>query len=531
MNNIKYLYLITALLLLGCTEHFEDLNKDPAGFANIEPGIQLAKVQVDLSGQREEVWRYDLGICSPYVQHFAGSWWTQHGGQYNIVERSHWFSLWEATYPRDLKNIVDLIERTSDNPEYANINAAARIMKVFIFAKVTDAYGDVPYSEAIKGYTEKIFLPAYDRQEDIYMDFFKELDEAVSALDPSGNEVSGDLFFDGDVNKWIRFGNSLRMRLGFRLTKVDLATAKTQVEAAIAGGVMESTDDMVYMEHMALNFGNNENRGNGRSQVFASAPDASGFRLTNTLVDYMHATNDPRLTIYGGTYLADGTDITRYLQNGLVYGGMSWNDWQPNVFLEDEEGSPVLNANGEQIQVPVAYQRMQPSRYISALDAPFFHFTYAETEFLLAEAAARGWAVTGTAEEHFMKGIEASCSIMSLYPGAPEIPQDQVDLLKSSFEPFPSDFDEQMRVIHEQMWVNFFMNGAEAYANFRRTGYPELVPFTQVDWYVSGTGGVIPRRFFYPESEANQNPTNYQEAVERLGGSNDWLKRVWWDEE
>ena len=88
-----------------------------------------------------------------------------------------------------------------------------------------------------------------------------------------------------------------------------------------------------------------------------------------------------------------------------------------------------------------------------------------------------------------------------------------------------------MKVIHEQMWVNFFLNGSEAYSNFRRTGYPALVPFTSVDWYTSGTNGVIPRRFFYPESEAVQNPSNYTEAISRIGGADDWLKRVWWDKE
>jgi hypothetical protein len=122
--------------------------------------------------------------------------------------------------------------------------------------------------------------------------------------------------------------------------------------------------------------------------------------------------------------------------------------------------------------------------------------------------------------------------MMALYPGAPALEQDAIDDLKASYADFATeDFEGKMNAIHEQLWVNFFMNGLEAYADYRRSGYPELVPFTSVEWYTSGTDGVMPRRFYYPESEAIQNTTNWNDAVSRLGGTNDWLKRVWWDKE
>jgi hypothetical protein len=533
MKKIYYL-LITVLFVTvqSCTDHFDELNTNPAGFSTIFPGIQLTKVQADLSGLREDVWRYDLAISSPYVQHLAGSWWTQHGGQYRIVEKSQWYTLWETTFPRDLKNIQDLVDRTADDPELVNINSAARIMRVYIYSRLTDAYGDIPYSQAIKGYTDKIFLPKYDRQEDIYNDFFKELDEAVKAMDTNKPEVDGDLFFSGSIDKWKKFGNSLRLRLGFRLTKVNLTKAQQEVEAAIAGGVMPDNTFTCMVKHENYNYVLNENRGNGRSQVFRSEPTSAGFRLTNTLVDYLKDTNDPRLFIYGGTYLpkpgesekpnnAENMDLTEYLQEGLQYGGMAWNVWMPPQV--------ITLSNGDEVTVPVSHRRMQPSKYVAAFDAPFFHLTYAEVEFLLAEAAVREWGGQTNPESHFLKGIQAGCETMINYPGAPAIAQGDIDDLKASFAPFPADDENRMRVIHEQMWVNFFLNGLEAYANYRRTGYPELVPFTSVDWYTSGTNGVMPRRFFYPEGEALQNPTNYNDAVGRLGGTDDWLLPVWWD--
>lgn len=529
----SYIGIIALLAQSACTDHFEELNKNPAGFATIDPGVQFTKIMADLSGRREEVWRYDLAIASPLIQHLAGSWWTQHGGQYRILDKAQWYTLWESSYPRELKNAQDLVDRTAGKPELVNIHAAARIMKVYIYARLTDLYGDIPYSEAVKGYTEKKFLPKYDRQEDVYNDFFKELGEAVSALDASQPAVGGDVFFNGDVERWKKFGNSLRLRLGFRLTKINPTLARQQVEAAVVGGVMTSNSHTCMIRHEAVNYTDGENRGNGRSQVFQADVSSSGFRLTNTLVDYLKKTNDPRLFIYGGTYLplngseqidnGSNLDITPYFQEGLAYGAMSWNVWMPN--------ETIVTPSGQQIVIPVSHRRMQPSKYVAALNAPFFHLTYAEVEFLLAEAAARGWAGVTDAEGHFNNGIQAACELMSNYPGAPVIAQTDIDKVKAGFKPFPTALEGRMRVIHEQMWVNFFLNGTEAYANYRRTGYPVLIPFTSVDWYTSGTNGVMPRRFFYPESEAVQNPMNYKEVISRLGGEDDWLKRVWWDKE
>jgi hypothetical protein len=534
MKKLFYILFIAVVALQGCTDDFEKLNTNPAGFPEIFPGIQLAKVQADLSGLREDVWRYDLAITSPLVQHLAGSWWTQHGGQYRVVDKTQWYTLWETSYPRDLKNIQDLVDRTAADTALVNMHAAARILRVYIYARITDLYGDIPYSQAIKGYTEKIYLPAYDTQEEIYTDFFKELEEAVTELDATKGAIEGDQFLGGNIDHWKRFGNSLRMRLGFRLTKVAPDVARTQVEAAIAGGVMTSNSHTCQMRHEAIPYVDGENRGNGRSQVFQSEVTSAGFRLTNTLVDYMKATRDPRLYIYGGTYLpepgeeeeidnSDNLDLTEYLQEGLAYGAMSWNLWMPVQEITQNDGTTV--------GLDVGHRRMQPSKYVAALDAPYFHFTYAEVEFLLAEAAVRGWGGQTGVQEHFEKGIQAACELTSTYPDAPNIVQDSIDVLKAQFLPFPTNEAGQMRVIHEQMWVNFFLNGPEAYANYRRTGYPALVPFTSVEWYTSGTNGVMPRRFFYPESEAVQNPEHYQDAVGRIGGTDDWLKRVWWDSE
>ncbi len=530
---MKTLYknlLIVSLLLLvlgACTDNFEDINTNPQAFNSIDPGVQLTKIQLDLSGNREEIWRYELGICSPMVQYFAGSWWCQHGGQYNVIEKGHWFTLWEEMYPREIKNLVDIIERTEGVEKYNNTHAAARILKVYIFSKLTDLYGDIPYFDAAKGSTDGIFQPRYDKQEDIYADFFVELDEAVKALDASKGSISGDIMYGGDVEKWKRFGNSLRMRLGFRLEKVNPAEAEKQVRAAIAGGLMQSNDDMCKVKHLDFDYVKGENRGNGRAQVFHASNDSEGYRLTNTLVDHLKVTNDPRLFIYGGTYLSVigreyGQDVTEYLQLGITHGAMWWNEWEDYGDLLDEEGNYIA-------YVDHTHKHMMPSKYVANFEAPFFHMTYAEVELLLAEAAVRNWGASD-APTHYSNGIKASMAHCAMYPGAPLIADDVVEDYIAA-NPLPAASPDNLKAIHDQMWVNLFMDGVESYSSYRRSGYPELVPFESVEWYSSGTGGVIPRRFFYPEFEAINNPESYQEAIDRMGGKDDWLTRVWWDKE
>src|SRR5688500_15083157 len=182
MKKLFYIPFIFLMVLQACSD-LEGINDNPAGFTDLDPGFQLTKIQVDLAGHRDEVWSYDLGICSPLVQHLGGSWWTQHGGQYRVVEKGHWYTFWESTYPRELKNVQDVVDRTAGDPELVNMNAAARIMRVYIYSRLTDLYGDIPYSEAIKGYTEQKFLPKYDEQQLIYASFFTELEQAIDAFD------------------------------------------------------------------------------------------------------------------------------------------------------------------------------------------------------------------------------------------------------------------------------------------------------------------------------------------------------------
>ena len=207
MKPINILLILSLLLLGSCVD--KDLNNDPTKSANLNPNFQLTGIELRQWGSM------DIGsICnrymSPLTQQMQGNWdATNYGGQYRNDDNQI-KSLWNFMYQNQIKNIVDLVSRTDGDAGYANLNAIARIFKVYLFSILTDVYGDIPYFAAGTAYFSKDYYPKYDKQQDIYNDFFNELDEAVKALSADGGSADGDLIFKGDYQKWRRFGNSLR---------------------------------------------------------------------------------------------------------------------------------------------------------------------------------------------------------------------------------------------------------------------------------------------------------------------------------
>jgi hypothetical protein len=429
-----------------------------------------------------------------------------------------------------------MVERTKDDAAQVNINAVSRIMKVYIFSRLTDLYGDIPYFDAAKGYYTKVFAPTYDKQQDIYDDFFKELDAATKSFDPSKAPVTQDFYFNGDLAKWKKFGNSLRLRLALRLTKVDQAKAKTEAEAAIAGGVMQSNADMAVMQHANIPFdGEKPAGGNGLSHTFMnSSPIESAFRMCTTFIDYMVSTSDPRLTMFGRSYLKDGavradvTDITdkvfdqvgNYHDMGLAPSTFSYE-------IPAGEGNITINVNGTATPVTPILKRLQPSKFITANNAPYIIMSYAEVELWMAEAAFRGWTTGSSADDHFSKALEAGVTQMTVY-GAPEASATALTNFVTSNTLIPG---KELEQINSQLWVNFALNGQEAYANWRRSGFPAIV-YPNRDPGVNQSNGKIPRRMQYPVEEYILNETNVTAASARLSDGKDlWTNSVWWDQQ
>lgn len=528
MSYSIYNKIMASVLLIGvlgaCTK-FGDTNIDPTRSNNLDPNIQLSLVQARFSGDLEINEKLSVVMTMPMVQHIGGIWANRYGQMY-IRSLPYLSSFWEFTFHNDVLNIVDAVERTNGRDEVSNLNAVCRIMKVYMFARLTDIYGDMPYSEAGKAAFSGIVRPAYDRQEDIYDDFFKELREASQQLNPANDPVTGDFFYNGDIEAWRRFANSLHLRLAMRLVKRDPARAQAEARTAYEAGVFTSNAQMCIMRHENVQNDYGDIRGNSMSVAINHHEVLP--RLSNTLINVMRESNDPRLNHIARYYIDlpfrpfDRIDITEQVRDVVGITGVNptdyvWDDWKSPFEIEvPGRGTHTVNNNEQKVQL---------ANFLIRNDAPFFHLTYAEVELLLAEASLRfGGGFGADARTHYENGVRAALQQLSLFPGGPTFSQNEEDSFVQSVQLLPG---REIEVVNTQLWIALFLNGPEAYANWRRTGYPVLPSSVNNE----SNSTTTPRRFEYPLSEQEQNAASYQAAVERLGGTDSWNARVWWDVE
>ena len=502
---IKYIIAILAVFtVVGCTENFDELEKDPVALS-ANPAGQLTFTQLCMSGDGYYQHRTNLIYAGGFVQHYSGSWAvTNYGGKFNNSEE-YAVALWRNVYAHEMKSVVDILDVTGKDPSAVNMNAVAKIMRVMIAQRLTDIYGDVPYSEAGLAFSQGIVTPKYDKQEDIYASFFVELTEAFNQLNAGSDLIKGDLFYKGDVSKWKKLANTMRLRLAMRISEVKPAEAEKQAKLALQNGVFESNADNCIMQHLDFPFSDDparlDYRGNGLSYGFIG--NEQGDHFSSLLIDYLRDNGDPRLTMIATPKTSSSVVPWSPIQPGeTLYEGV-----KPGVFRWELEGGSN-SASG-----------IQP--YLKLRTTPFLHVSYSETELLLAEAAFRGW-VSGSAADYYKKGVEAGIKQLEIYGAAPAS-QASIDAYVNA-KPLVAGTEKEQ--IGTQIWITYLFNSIEGYSNWRRTGYPQLIPITNSD---SGTGGVVPTRLYYPSDELQKNEKNYLDAVSRLGGKNDWFGKVWWD--
>jgi hypothetical protein len=464
-------------------------------------------------------------MTMPLTQQIGGAYYTRYGFEY-VKNKQYMSELWELGYPNDVLNITDAVDRTATDATRSNLNAICRIMKMYIFSRITDLYGDVPYSQAGKAYSTGVVRPAFDSQKDIYDSFFSELSAAEAKLDATKDAVSQDIYYQGNINAWKKFANSLRLRLAMRLIKIDPEKAKTEVLAAYAAGVFTSNSDICLTQHADIQNSYSDIRGNGVSVAINQYPDEGRPRVCNTLIDEMKNTNDPRLQYIARDYWvnpnkpSERIDVTDGVkaQTGLV--GVGPGKYNYDDFL----GAINVDVPGHgTVSVPNNGQKAQLANFLITNDAPYLHLTYAEVEFLLAEATQRwGLSLGADAKTHYQNGMAAACQQLSLFKDGPVLTAAQIQQFQTDNPLAPG---KELQMIDTQLWVALLLNGPEAYANWRRTGFPLLIPAVTGE----STTTTIPRRFEYPLTETEQNSVNITKAVAALGGKDDWTARVWWD--
>nr|WP_319997434.1 SusD/RagB family nutrient-binding outer membrane lipoprotein [uncultured Draconibacterium sp.] len=518
-----YISIVAIVSLLSSCSDFGNMNTDPEAITAdvMDYSLVFTNVQMYCYGTEYEAWRNGMIYCSTMIQHTASteSYWCgdkyTYSGGYNSA-------YWDRMFPNGVRNVIDLLTNWEGNEEYYAEYQMARIMKVLLFHRLTDMYGDCPYFEAGKGYYEANGYPVYDTQEVIYTDMLNELKEAATNLEGATSKIgSADIIYGGDVAQWQKFAYSLMLRLSMRLSKVDPGTAQTWVATAVSGGLFESNDDNAKIEHPGATTSNNSCEPFGKIYCHE---DPNAYRMSESFVDLLKNTADPRLrllcTVVEDPSFKIGSgnwelgDTTASIQLGMPNGYDETTGTSSSTYLANAPNYPG-SKNSYSVVNRYTYAR---------IDAPTFLVTYAENQLLLAEAAYRGWT-TGSAKDYYNAGVVAAMEQFDqfnegLAPGSGEI--------AAYLTANPYNEETALEQINTQYYINTFSDEYETFANWRRSGYPEL---ETVSYIGNVTNGTIPRRFTYPTSESSINATNYKAAVSLLNNGDAMTSRVWWDVE
>lgn len=468
-----FIFLVLAFSVAACTDDFEEMNINkkqatevpaPTLFANAERNLVDALTTPNVNS----------GIFRLLAQQWTETTYTEESN-YDLATRNIPQNFWHAMYRdvlRDLKEseVIITADESFTNPAVKqNQLAIVELMQVYAWVTLVDTYGDIPYTEALD-FT--IVSPKYDDDAAIYADLFTRLDAALAALDANAASFgSADLIYGGDVTKWTQFGNSLKLKMGMTIADVDPTTAQRIVTEA-APNVFTSNADNASLDYQATTPNTNPVWVN----LVQSGRD--DFVPANTLVDKMNALNDPRRPYYFTPF------------EGIYKGGIYGSS---NAFGNFSHVSPI----------------------ITAPDYNGIILSYSEVQFYLAEAAARGFGVTGTAVEYYNKAIMASMNVWGV-PEAEAIAYlAQPEVL---YNP-AGNFRQQIGV---QKWISLYNRGFEAWTEYRRLNYPNLIAPATAEF------NVVPTRFPYPANESQLNAANYTSAAAAMGGDLA-TARVFWD--
>lgn len=515
------------------TDELQDLNIDPQAINTIDLNFLFTSAQLGAAsgGSRGDNryidWRTNIRMCGYAIQHLATA--NNEPGDKFTDDAETSSAPFQFIFTDQLKNIQEIIRQTSPGGfaegKNANMVQAARILRAFLFHRLTDYYGSIPYFEASQA-REGVFYPKYDSQRAIYTDLLKELEEATAALgtaDPADGFAAADMYYQGDIAKWRRWGYSLMLRLAMRVSNVDAGLAGSYASKAIAGGVFTSNDDNVVVPmDVAPSLWTNQN---GISRAFFPGDGGQVTTLSKTLIDYLKGANagstaddDPRLMIYTagiGMWASVGdadpaiNGWTATNDDPLDQKGMP-NGKNQNQ-LEDIEGvvaPAVLDLNA-------TYSKINPRLLDKA--EPYLLMSYGEAELLVAEAAARGIGGATDAAAHYNAGVKGFMQQWVLHDPTFVVSDAAVNTWLAA-NPYTGVND-----IYEQLWAGKFLNWWEAWSDWRRSDQPALAaPSPEPPGNV--TNGTIPVRLRYPNAEVAGNP-NFGAGA----SANNYTTNVWWD--
>jgi hypothetical protein len=477
--------VIAALAFSGCRKDFEEINTNPNQPTDVSPGFLLTSAQKSIMDET-----YDAFWGSRGHMQLAQFWASN---QYSNESRYEFRNettngTWRDLYAGPLQDLQQIIDLNTDRPDDmagygANVNqiAVAKILQAWVYQHLTDSFGAIPMSQALQGGDDT--TPAYDTQEEVYNQLLALVNDALGSMDVSAAGPQGDQIFGGNMDGWQKFGNSLKLRIAMRMADANPSAAQTAVEQVNASGAfIASNADNALFAYLGGAPNNNP--------INEDAKTRNDFAASNVMVDYLAAHEDPRMAAFYAPAVASGAFV------GEVY-GLS----EANAAL-----TPDVDVS-------------QRSEVVLAADLPGIYFDAAQTHFLFAEAAERGWAAPLSAAAHYEEAIRLSMAYWGVDAAAADTYLARTDVAYATAE---GTWKEK---IGAQKWIALYMQGGEAWAEYRRLDFGVLQ--LPVDGVLSGSG--IPSRLQYPLDEQTLNAGEYANGVAANGGTDALDTKLWWD--
>jgi hypothetical protein len=522
IKTIKHISLLSVLGLLvtlgACTKGFNTLNTNPNAPAFVPTAYLLSCAQKGLADFSWDRW-WNASDGMVLAQYYAENTYTTESQEFyraNIT-KSYWGYFYGSglTDPGSpnvtvagMKSLQTIIDECNTSPALYkpsgavnNQKAVAFILEAWTFQMLTDVWGDIPFSQALKDV--KLTQPKYDKQQDVYNGIIGLLDSATSLIDVTKTDLQGDLMYNGNMNAWQKFANSLRLRVAIRISDRSSTLAGAQITKAMSatGGIFASNAD-----NAIFNF-------------ISSAPNynplyydrfVSGrqdFCASKTIIDVMNGLNDGRVGYYFDSVPGAGTGGS-YI--GRPFGQ---NPGDAGTIQPAQVSQPSGWASGGAATSIPAYPTLSAT-------APAVLMDYAETQFILAEAVERGF-IAGSAQSYYDAGIDAS---YIWWTGAPA-PGPYHAQATVNYATLKGGGKTYKQIIGEQKWLALYMQGMQGWIEWRRLDFGILVQ--PVDGYIPPATS-LPVRMLYPYDESSLDPTGYQQALSDQGADLQSTK-VWWD--
>jgi hypothetical protein len=491
------LITIGLALLVGtaCTRGFEEANIDPNQPAVVTTNILLSSAQETLLDQ----------VYGGFDNQRVGMTLAQYWSQNQYTDESRYLyreatnnTTWNTMYT-GINNLQEIIRINEASTVARNENqiAVARIMKAWAFQYLTDMYGDIPYFEALQA-TNNVSSPAYTPQQEIYMDLLKELTEANAQIAGSTGFASGDLIYGGDMTKWKKFANSLKMRVAIRMADRMPTQALAAIQEANTAGVFSSNADNAAIRYTVSQPNTNP------LYVDVIVPGRIDYSSSDVLLNQLLQRNDPRLPAYF-------EPAVRVPANS------------PSPFIGRPFGQNAVNANALDPD-----NVSQLSRVVLSPDFPGMLMDYAEVNFILAEAAQRGASVGVSADSLYNNGIRASINYWDtqrrrVVSTAPAVTEAQITAYITANPYDPANWKQSIGV---QKWIALYMQGFQGWFEWRRLDFTGVLKMPVDNPLIDIAQ--IPVRRIYPPDEQTLNGANYRAAVQQQG-PDAFTTKVWWD--